>query len=76
MKKREHRGKLPGKRDVLLSFGIFILTCGLCVLLSFIGSSTNYAPMIFILSVFMTARFTSGYVCGIAAALLGVLVVN
>ena len=76
MKKREHRGKLPGKRDVLLSFGIFILTCGLCVLLSFIGSSTNYAPMIFILSVFMTARFTNGYVCGIAAALLGVLVVN
>jgi two-component system sensor histidine kinase KdpD len=45
-------------------------------LLSLLGDGTNYAPMIFVLSVFMTARFTNGYVYGIVMSLVDVLLVN
>lgn len=67
--------KVSGK-DALVSLGIFALACGVCALLSVIDGSANYASMIFILAVFMTARFTNGYFCGIVASLLGVLMVN
>lgn len=63
-------------RDVLVSLGICALTCAVCVPLSLIGDSNNYAPMIFVLSVFMTARFTVGYLCGIVMSLVDVLLVN
>ena len=63
-------------RDAGISFGIFLFTGILCALLRFAGGHANYASMLFILSVFMTARFTEGYVWGIAASLIDVLTVN
>ena len=63
-------------RDAGVAFGIFLFTCILCALLRFVGGHANYASMLFILSVFMTARFTEGYVWGIAASLIDVLTVN
>lgn len=63
-------------RDAGIAAGIFLVTCLLCALLRFVGGNANYASMLFILSVFMTARFTEGYVWGIAASLVNVLTVN
>lgn len=72
-----HRKKTKlSLRDAGITAGIFLFTCLLCFLFRFIGGHANYAPMLFILSVFMTARFTEGYVWGIAASLMDVLTVN
>lgn len=72
-----HRKKTKlSLRDAGITAGIFLFTCLLCFLFRFIGGHANYAPMLFILSVFMTARFTEGYVWGIAASLVDVLTVN
>jgi two-component system sensor histidine kinase KdpD len=76
--------RLPFRREYL-AFSLrgaaltlaFLAGAGLCcLLLQFWGSDTGYANMIFILAVFLTARFTDGYLFGIFASLLGVLAVN
>ncbi|MBR4888361.1 MAG: DUF4118 domain-containing protein [Clostridia bacterium] len=75
--KKQHRWyPKVTRRDLLITSGICAVTCILCFLLSFLGDGTNYAPMIFVLSVFMTARFTNGYVYGIVMSLVDVLLVN
>ncbi len=55
------------------------LSVAAVALLKFVGQSgidASDASMVFILGVMLTARFTNGYTCGIAAAILGVLLVN
>lgn len=63
-------------RDALLAVCIYALTCLLCALLYRTHGTDNYVSTLFIFSVFMTARFTSGYACGIFASFIGVLTVN
>ncbi|MBR5271171.1 MAG: DUF4118 domain-containing protein [Clostridia bacterium] len=64
------------KRNIVIS--IFILTSAflLCFALRQINANTYNVPMILILAVFVTSRFTSGYFYGIVASIIGVLGVN
>lgn len=67
-------------KNTLITASILLLAAVLCLLLRrFSGDTngyTNYVSLIFILAVFLTARFTSGYLPGIAASFLSVLAVN
>lgn len=63
-------------KSIAFTAGIYVTTCLLCALLRNLGNDNNYVSMIFILSIFMTARFTDGYWYGIIASLVGVLTVN
>ncbi len=48
----------------------------LCALFSRVSGDNNYAAVLFILAVFMMARFTEGYICGAEVSVVGVLAVN
>lgn len=68
------------KKVILKDIGLTVLILGavtaLCLLLKLIDNTAAYASMIFIFAVFLISRFTHGYFCGIAASLIGVLLVN
>ena len=63
-------------RDTLISLSVLLCATALCFVLRSVESGTNHVSMIFVLAVFLIARFTKGYFYGIAASLLGVLAVN
>ena len=67
-------------RSILINIvcTLFFLTAamGLCIFLRMIDQSGSYVSMIFILSVFLVARYTDGFIYGILASLAGVLLVN
>lgn len=63
-------------KDALVSVGILVLTCAVSAVLRGIYDADSYIPMLFILAVFMIARFTDGYYCGIISSLVAVLTVN
>lgn len=60
-------------RDTLLTGALFILTS--CLLLGFrvLGFDSSHASTIYLLSVLLTARYTSGYAYGIASSVLSVV---
>lgn len=63
--------------DLLLFALIFFAAIALCNALSRIYDDNNhFAVSVFILAVVLIARFTHGYVYGIAASVLGVICVN
>ena len=63
--------------DILKTVGILAAAGVFCELMRLWGTDAeNYASMIFILAVFMTARVTSGYIPGIVASVIAVLMVN
>jgi len=73
--------KLPSRRRFLYNAAILVITLGLCTLLcyglSFIFDDNNpFAVPIFVLGVAVVSRFSTGYFCGIAASLIGVVCVN
>ena len=47
-----------------------------CLMLRTFEHTDAFAPMMFILAVFLTARLTSGYLFGVLASIIGVLAVN
>ena len=49
---------------------------GICILLRMIDNRDTYVPMLFILFVFLVARYTDGFWYGVGASLAGVLLVN
>ena len=64
-------------QNVLVLLGILSLAVVACYFLSKIFDDNNpFAVPVFILAVALVARFTSGYVYGIAAAGIGVVCVN
>lgn len=63
-------------KDVILSIGTLFCTCMVCLLLFRISAGDSYVSMLFILAVFMIARFTDGFLCGILSSLIAVLAVN
>ena len=78
-----HRGIIMKRKkyevsisDVGLTALILTLTCAVCFILKKIDDSIVAVPMLFILAVFLVSRFTKGYVCGLVAALISVLLVN
>lgn len=68
---------LPTIREIFLTTGALVATTLLC---SFLGGittgETTYVPLLFVLCVLLVSRFTEGYICGIAAAVIAVLGVN
>ncbi len=66
----------PVFKNVCLLLAIIAAAMGACFFLRSIDHSDAYAPMVFILAVFLIARFTRGYLYGIFASLAGVLIVN
>ena len=61
--------------DLAKTLALMGAALGLCLALP--GENAGaYAPMIFLLAVFLTARSTNGYLWGIGAACIGVLAVN
>ena len=63
-------------RDLLVSAGILFCAVELCVLLRMADSSDGFASPIFVLAVLLVSRLTTGYLFGLAAAVLGVVGVN
>lgn len=63
-------------RDISAFFFIMAFSFIICGILQWFGESESYVSMLFILAVFLTSRFTSGYFFGILASFLGVFGVN
>lgn len=63
-------------RDLLTTVLVFSCATGLCVLLQRTSTSPGFAPPVFILAVLLVSRFTTGYLFGLAASVLGVICVN
>ncbi len=63
-------------KNVLITVGILVAACGVCILLRSVDRDGDYVSMLFILAVFLIARFTSGYLYGMIAACIAVLAVN
>ena len=64
-------------RDTLLSIGILAITILICSIVSNVHEDNNpFATPMFILAVAIIARFTNGYVCGVAASVASVFLVN
>ena len=63
-------------RDFLLSISIFFCAVECCSFFRLAESSDGFATPVFILAVLLISRFTSGYLFGLVASLLGVICVN
>lgn len=63
-------------RDLLVSAALFLCAVACCTLLMFSGSSDGFASPIFVLTVLLISRFTTGYLFGLVASLLSVACVN
>lgn len=63
-------------RDLLVTVGILLCAAGVCILLRTGDTSEGFASPIFVLAVLLTSRFTTGYLFGLIAAILGVICVN
>ena len=63
-------------KDSALSLSILATTFLLCLLLHKFESFYGLTGMVLVLSVFLVSVFTQGYICGIAASLLAVLIDN
>ena len=70
----------PKVRRAVLDAAVTLLslcvTGMVCVLLRSFSDGDTYVPLLFVLCVLVVSRFTNGYICGIAAALIAVLGVN
>ena len=63
-------------RDLIISIVILAAAVCCCLLLRVFEHTDAFASMLFILAVFLIARFTSGYLFGIMSSIVGVLAVN
>ena len=63
-------------RDLAVTAAIFFCAVEVCILLRRADSSDGFASPIFVLAVLLTSRFTTGYLFGLIAAVLGVICVN
>ena len=64
-------------RDLLVSAAIFLCATGVCVLLHQMADTIDgFASPVYVLAVLLISRFTSGYLFGLIAAVLGVIGVN
>ena len=62
--------------DWLFTALMLIAAFGINLLLKEIFNTQTMIPIIFVLAVFLIARKTSGYLCGVSASLAGVLAMN
>lgn len=63
-------------KDCITSTLIFMCAVCVCVLLQDKESSAGFASPVFVLAVLLISRFTTGYLFGLIASVLGVICVN
>lgn len=63
-------------RDLVTTGVILSCAAGLCSLLRLADSSDGFASPVFVLAVLLVSRFTTGYLFGLIASVLGVVCVN
>lgn len=63
-------------RDGLIMLACLIISAILCTLLGHFSGDDDYAEMIFLLGVAVTATLTDGFFWGISASVLGTFIVN
>ena len=65
-------------RDLAIAFGLYLAAVVLCLFLRNIDlhQDTTYVAVIFLLDVFLTAYWTSGYLLGVIVAIVGVFSVD
>ncbi len=62
--------------DVIISCSVTVAAFALCAIIGVGCESDTQAPMIFVLSVLIVSRLTSGYMCGVLVSLIAVVGVN
>ena len=62
--------------DVGITIGTLAATTLLCYALRPFAGEEKFEAILFVVAVLIISRFTSGYICGVAASVLGVLIVN
>lgn len=63
-------------RDIFVTAGILVVSFLFSLITNRFFQTYNSVPMVFVLGVFLISVITDGYVCGIAASLIGMLAVN
>ena len=63
-------------KDTLITLCALLLTTALCYLLLPLAGNESFEPLLFVLAVLVISRLTDGYFYGVAASILGVLMVN
>ena len=63
-------------RDMGITVGLLSAAAAFCTLLIAIGDSDSAVPLVFVLAVLLTARFTEGYFYGLFATIASVFGVN
>lgn len=63
-------------RDFWIFVGIMISAMGACYLMRLVDSSGEFATLIFVMAVLLISRLTTGYLFGLSASALGVVLVN
>lgn len=63
-------------RDVGITIGTLAATTLLCYVLRPFAGEEKFEAILFVVAVLIISRFTNGYVYGVAASILGVLIVN
>ena len=63
-------------KDLFISAGILLCAVCFCIFLQSADTTEGFASPIFVLAVLLISRFTSGYLFGSIAAVLGVVFVN
>ena len=63
-------------KDLFITLGILTCATIICVSLRIFDDGNIYVAMIFLLAVLLISRFTTGYLYGILASILGVIGIN
>jgi len=63
-------------RDSMVTLGLMSLGCLISAFMLALDSKGNFVNMIFVLIVVLVARFTTGYLYGVATSFVGVICVN
>ena len=63
-------------KDIIITAGLFSFAVLLCFVLQALDTDMTFMPLIFVLSVLLTARFTSSYIYGIISSVVSVVAVN
>ncbi len=62
--------------DFLITWGVLFCTAFICAFMHDVYPADAYAPVLFILAVMIVARLSHGYLWGLVASLVSVLIVN
>ena len=77
MKREWLERNLPvSRKDTRVFVAIMLAATGVCFLLRLLDQTGNFATLIYVMAALMVSRFTTGYLYGLLASLLGMLFVN